>query len=475
MRLPKFALPSLLAGCLFASASEAATGYLPVQLDSLMEARIEKLLVLASQTVIRRPISVAQVEQALQQLGDREPLLRKQVESYLERYQASAAISHAQVEVAVSDGTNHVRPNQLGLETDSAYNASLQTHWAPADWVRLNIGAVAHQRSDGEEDTFAEGSYLSLGGRYLQLDAGYRTHWMSPFQESAMLVSSNASAVPGVTFSNVIPISRLGFGYEIFFAQMSESDKILSQERDQRLSGNPKLFGVHLSVQPIQGFALGLNRLMQYGGADRDESFESLLKAFFNAKDNDNIGREGVDFGNQLSSVTTRYSFGDDFPVSVYMEYAGEDTSNPSDYHLGNTSLMFGVHLPKLTESVDLTFETAEWQNGWYVNHNYGDGLTNFHSIMGHWGAENRVQGDAVGASAQTLKLFWDLGSDKTLLTKIRQVDNKSYSANDYDTGRELFLEYSQPFQRYRVGASLTVGSDVFGENYSAATGFIRW
>ncbi len=462
----------LLLGC---RSIKAAEHYIPINVNPAMEAKIERLMVSANMPIILRPIPVSAVKTALKKVGDSDPLLSKSVARYLERYRKKAGLSHARLGASAKAGENALRSNERGTETHSAYQVSASAFWQLGDFAIANIGGYAFESSTGKKDEFFENSYLSLGNRYIQMDVGTRAHWFGPFQESDMLLSTNASALPSVTFSNAKPLTALGIRYEIFMAQMSESDLILSADNNERLSGKPRLFGFHTSFEPVQGFALGFNRLMQYGGADRDDSFSELIKAFFNAKKYDNVGQEGLNFGNQLSSVTTRYTFTGEKPLSIYMEYAGEDTSLTSDYHLGNSSLMLGFHAPKITESLDFTYEFAEWQNGWYVNGNYGDGLRQFETILGHWGANHRDFPDAVGAASHMAKLNWYIDGRKTLISKFRQVDNQNYTQTQYQTSNAMELEYSQDLGHFTVGVSLLAGKNAFGENYSQATGIARW
>lgn len=460
---------------LFAMPANGAELYLPQSLDPVIQAKIEKLLVKANQPIIKRPIAVKQVRVALDNLGDSDPALTASIKRYLKRFDKRLGFSHASASLSASSGESHPHANERGASSNDSYNIAYAGFWQTGNWLTLNLGGIAYDGSFENKDEFLEGSFISIGNEYLQADIGNRVHWFGPFQESDMLQSTHASAAPGITLSNITPLTRFGFRYEIFFSEMSKSNAILSDDRSERMSGNPRLFGLHASAEPINGFSLSVNRLMQYGGADRDDSFKSLLDAFFHAGTADNIGNKGNDFGNQLSSFATRYTFAGDNPVSIYMEYAGEDTSAPSDFHVGNTSLMLGVHLPELTNNLDATYEFAEWQNGWYVNTNYGDGLRQYGSTMGHWGASNRVFHDAVGSSAHVGKLNWYIRGDKTLLTTYRQINNKEYTGVDYETGYEIQTEYSQQFQRYTLGVRLTAGNDVFGEGYSQVSGIIRW
>jgi hypothetical protein len=455
--------------------AKAGSLYLPLQMAPEFEARIERLFTIANMPIIKRPIPVKQVHIALERAAEKDPALVSSLKSYLERYTYRAGVTHLAISGAVAEGSDHVLANQRGLTTESNYQGSYSAYWVLNDFIALNLGGVAGNREYPLKDEFAEGSFVSLGWDAMQLDLGYRPHWFSPFQESAMLISTQASALPGVTLSNTTPFSFLGIQYELFLAQMSESDLILSQARDERLSGNPRLFGMHLSFAPVEGFAIGFNRLMQYGGADRADGFGDLVDGFLNPKDADNIGREGRDFGNQLSAINTRYTFDGDFPISVYMEYAGEDSSKSSDYHLGNSALMFGLHMPKLTESLDLTYEYADWQNGWYTNSNYGDGLTHYNALLGHWAASDRQFGNAVATESQLIKLIWDISPGKSLTIKARTAENKQFTQVEYENAQEIELEYAQSLGEFIAGVNVISGSDAFGEDYSRISGFIRW
>ena len=60
------------------------------------------------------------------------------------------------------------------------------------------------------------------------------------------------------------------------------------------------------------------------------------------------------------------------------------------NYLLGNSALSWGIHLPRIAERFDVTVEVSEWQNGWYVNTVYEDGMTNNGLVTGNWAADQR-------------------------------------------------------------------------------------
>lgn len=460
------------------SPSYGGTFYLPNQLAPEAEARIERLFVLANMPTIKRPIAVNDVIKALDKVKDTDPALTQGIRQYIARYSKPVGLTHASLELGAGSDANHTLSNRRGQGTNSLGYASLSGYWAVNDFIAINAGGIYREGVEAKlgsatpNDLSLEGTFVSFGWDVFQTDIGYRGHWMGPFQDSDMLFSTNAAAMPGITFSNSQALTSFGLRYEVSLSQMSETARIRSHEQEGvRLTGNPKLFTTHLSFEPIEGFAIGFNRMLQFGGADRPEDLNSLMDAFFNAKAADNIGLEGRDFGNQLSSVTTRYTYSEGMPFSVYMEFAGEDTSAASDIHLGNSAMMYGLHLPVLPFDLDVTYEHAEWQNGWYVNGVYNDGPQNQGSTIGHWHTNYRTLQDNSGGRAHMLKILRDNYNGSSLTGTLRGVEN----AGDGSWGQEVSVQYAQAWGPSIIGTTVISGENVIGESYFYLSGFIRW
>jgi len=465
---------SLLVACIFSASAQATELYLPLNLDTLAESNIEQLFVLADTPLVKRPYTVSKVEAAVDKVKDRHPALAKSIQTYLQRFKQNINVSHATLSLSTNDEANHTYANDRGESTNSNYHLRVNGFAKVNDSIILNVGGRYSSDANRDNNAILDGTFFSVAKYNVQLDLGYREHSFSPFQFGNMLASTNAPSLPSITVSNPDTYAFLGFSYELFWGQLSESDSILSEDGTQRLTGNPKLLGMHVGFAPLEGFAIGFNRLLQYGGADRDESISSLAQAFFNVKSNENAGAGKTDFGNQQSSINTSYTFSGATPLSLYMEYAGEDTSQTSGVHLGNTSIMLGAYFPKITEHLSLRYEFAEWQNAWYTNGNYGDGLTHDNLILGHWGANERVFSSAVGSNNHTAKLIYAT-QKHSLITTLKQVQNEQYSSIDYSPGQELSLDYSRAFSRYRFGMKLTSGTSVFDQNYSQFSGYVQW
>ena len=461
--------------CLAAHCAASARGvspWLPLQLSPEIERQIERVLLYADEPVLKRPIAAATVLDALPAACERDAALCAQVRSYIASYTRPSGISHASIEVAATNGTAAPLPNRRGMPSDSSYQLSGQYYWQPGDRLIVSAGIVTN-----DDDTFAAGSLVSVGFEYFQIDAGFRDHWFSPMSDSSMLVGTQAQTMPSLTISNYTPLSRWKLRYELFLAEMSHSDRILFS--DGFTSGNPRLAGMHLSLQPLPGFSIGINRVMQFGGGARGgTSMRDVFDAFFNPSSADNTGTGGnrdAEFGNQAASITASYTMPTQLPFTVYFEYAGEDTSTNKNTRLGNSALSAGAHFLDLPGGFELTVEFSEWQNAWYVHSIYQDGLVNDGNVIGHWGADYRNVGDEVGARSFMAQLGWQPRFGGWLETTWRSVDNEDYSAVPYERANMFSVEYSRRWRDFSFGVDLTAGQDSFGESFSRMGTFVRF
>jgi hypothetical protein len=468
---------ALFACLLFAAVSPAswaggASPYLPLNLSPEMEQQIERVLILADRPIMSRPIAAATVLEALPAACRIDPALCARVRRYLDRYMHKAGLAEASVEGATHDGAITPLPNRHGASSDSEWVASVQGYWQPNDYVLVSLGGVGDA-----DDVVATGSMLSAGFDWAQLDIGYRDHWFSPFTDSAMIISTEARTLPSITLSNYRPLTRLGFSYEMFLAEMEYSDQIRFGEGFT--AGRPRLAGLRLSIEPTPGWSLGANRLMQYGGGARGgDSFGDFFRALFKPQQADNredLAGQDQEFGNQTAAWTSRFIFPGRVPFAAYLEYGGEDTSYEGNYRLGNSALSIGITFPRLWRRFDLTYEASEWQNGWYTHTIYLDGLTNDGHVLGHWGADQRVFVDEVGAQSHMLRLGWQAPFGGRLQLQARTIANESYGINDYQRGYDVALRYSRAVYGFTAGAELLAGRDVFGESYGRIAGFVRF
>jgi Capsule assembly protein Wzi len=449
--------------------ADGVSAYLPLNLEPEMERQVERVLILADEPILKRPFPVALVQLALPKACEVDKSLCAKVTRYLQRYSRDYAVTHASATGSiVKNGTgSDVVPNEHGLPESSHYDLSAQAFVQPNDYFLASAGAIAYKGR-----TVPTGSMLSLGFNWAQIDIGYRDHWFSPVTDSDMLISTEAPTMPSVTLSNYEPVTRLGFQYEIFWARMSRTDRIAYQGQGTSAlsSGNPKLFGAQFSIEPFSGWSFGVNRQLQYGGGGLPDSAHFLFNDFFKpAGTNQTLGK-------QQASYISRFIFPAKTPFAVYAQYAGQNTLNGGSYLLGESALSMGIDFPRIWHHFDLTYETSEWQNGWYASNGvFLDGMTQDRLPTGQWGANQRIFGDGVGARSQMLRIGWTPPFGGYLEERVRTLVNQNYGVYPYRHYLDVTVRYSHPWKDLTVGGEADTGRDVFGKSFTRLSGFVRY
>jgi hypothetical protein len=448
---------------------DGVSAYLPLNLEPEMERQVERVLILADEPILKRPFPVALVQLALPKACEVDKTLCEKVKRYLQRYSRDYAVTHASATGSITkNGTaSDVVPNEHGLPENSHYELSAQAFVQPNDYFLASAGAIAYKGR-----TVPTGSMLSLGFNWAQIDIGYRDHWFSPVTDSDMLISAEAPTMPSVTLSNYEPLTRLGFQYEIFWARMSRTDRIAYQGQGTSAlsSGNPKLFGAQFSIEPFSGWSFGVNRQLQYGGGGLPDSAHFLFNDFFKpAGTNQTLGK-------QQASYISRFIFPAKTPFAVYAQYAGQNTLNGGSYLLGESALSMGIDFPRIWHHFDLTYETSEWQNGWYASNGvFLDGMTQDRLPTGQWGANQRIFGDGVGARSQMLRIGWTPPFGGYLEERVRTLVNQNYGVYPYRHYLDVTVRYSHPWKDLTVGGEADTGRDVFGKSFTRLSGFVRY
>src|SRR6185312_8131745 len=126
-------------------------------------------------------------------------------------------------------------------------------------------------------------------------------------------------------------------------------------------------------------------------------------------------------------------------------------------------------------ERFDLTYETSEWQNQWYVHSVYQDGMTNDGFVTGHWGADQRVFNNDIIARSNMVRLGWDATFGGLVELRYRTLQNENYGPYHYDRYYEYTLGYSRPWKGMVIGGEVDYGHDSFGASFSRFAGFIRF
>lgn len=464
----RFVLPVV--ALLLVAATVQARGvspYLPLQLAPEIEREIERLFTLAGMPVLRKPYFAGDVAEALNRGCQVPSSVCDNVAIYLERYNKDWGLTDASVALMSDDDADKFVPNQRGRRIDSNYSAFANLYWQVSDHILFNASGIAFK------DEVLPTGFISVGYDFAQFDIGWRDRSWSPFHDSAVVLSTNARSSISVGVSNYRPLTFLNLRYEVFYADLEETDGILF--RGERHTGRPGLFGVHLGIEPLEGLSFSVNRVMQYGGGPRSKSLSTLLGAFFDPAGQDNQGGTDDEAGNQIASATTRFDFTGRIPFSIYMEYAGEDTSSSKAFRLGNVALSVGLFVPQVTRDIDLTYEFSDFQNGWYVNTIYENGYTNEGSVMGHWAGNERVFGDAVATQTHTLRVNWEFAPGNLLHGTFRTVENSKFSQFDYVRGYEVLLRYSRAISNLIAGAEIYSGRTTRDETFTVFGVFLRW
>ncbi|MBK5912184.1 hypothetical protein CCR85_11860 [Rhodothalassium salexigens] len=194
---------------------------------------------------------------------------------------------------------------------------------------------------DDSVGAVALGNWLFYGGTVNQ--------WYGPGMDSALVLSTNARPSPRLGFQRLdpkaidLPVLRwLGPLQFTFSASRAEDD------RDD--FDHPLMFHTRLSIEPVDGFTLGLSRGLQLCGEGRRCSFSTIAKGlgaitpFTDDLDNTGDVFDPDEPGNQIFGIDMAYAdtWGD-YDYKVYLESAAEDSAGPVMF--GAATLTLGGHL----------------------------------------------------------------------------------------------------------------------------------
>ncbi len=461
-----------------ARATELVQGvspYVPLNLSPQIERMVERVLVLGEQPVLVRPVPITTVLRALPKACRRDARLCAQVNRYLDRYFGVDGVTHGSLEIAAARKATVTMPNQRGERAGAPYYASAAAFYRPGDGLLLTAGGVAYGGTDRR--FIPSGTMASVGGSYLQIDAGYRDHWFSPLTDSSALQSTEAPTLPSITVSNPQPLTGLGIQYQMFLARMKYSEHITW--RNGYTAGYPRLVGMHLGIEPVEGWAVSGNALWQFGGGARPSSFGDFFSNMFrrtniNGPPSNGAGVTDRRFSNRSLSITSAYTFPGKTPFEAYAEFGARDTFHGQIYRFHETALSVGLHIPQLLQHLDLTVEASEWQDSWYTDYVWLDGMTVDGDVTGLWGGDWRTFSNAAGARSAMAQLGWARANGDSINARYRTLQNASYANENYRRAQMLTLEYAQPRHAYTRGLQLDAGRDVFGGNFARLAAFVR-
>lgn len=463
-----FCISALLVSLLsFTTQANGVSPYLPLKTDPLFELELEKLSSIAKLPLLTKPYHAATVYKYLFKIKDSHPALYQRLNAYIKRYKKAQAVTHFSAQFSHSFKEDTLIANQRGLNLDDSFKITTASFWQANEHLIFNGGGTFY---NGE--IVPNNSYVSFGWDVFQVDIGYREHWLSPTQEGAMLLSTQAKPALNVTISNPELITDWNIKYEMSVGRLEKQDGIQFGRDTPPVSGKPNLLSMHLSLQPFDWWTVGFNRTFMFGG-DKSVSLKDVWDAIIDPLSNDNCGGESdlidctQEFGNQQASMSNKFDLNPfDFPISLYYEYAGEDTKDFSNYQLGNIAQNFGLFIPYLTNSLSLNVEYSKFHTAWYVHHIYDEGYSNDKIKMGHWWGNLKAANDGAGGTAASMRIDWQtpMIEQVTLLYRTATVDSSSIA--DYQRSHEIELKFKKMLKSAFINLTFNVGEDTLGEKY---------
>jgi len=462
-----------LAFLLSGAAVASPTTYLPIGSDGHLALQIDQLFALTGGTPISKPYAMRQIELALDKIKPSNPALYQSIDRQLDRYRGKSKISRMGLTMGLSSNDDKPVANQRGLTSNQSLQGLFEAVWRPNGNTLVQIGSDYRVNTG---DMVPYNTFVAFSVGTLQLDVGYREHWYSPFKYSSQLISTNAQMEPSITLSTIVPAdSWWHLNFDLFYTRLDRVRKGISYQGEWH-DGSPHLIGTHVSIEPLDGWKLGFNRIMQFGGGPRKVSTGDILKAFFDPAGNDNSHTQeerDAELGDQLASLTTSYSFNRELPIEIYAELAGEDTQGESNFNLGNQATNLGIFLPQIYHNFALRYEYNRWKTAWYTNHNYKYGNTNDGRVFGHYAGDQRNFGHGVPAEVHQASIDYFASASSSWSASIATINNEDKI--QYNRAYEFQLESRRGGQDHRVESKLRVGKSPFSESYGHLWVTIFW
>jgi len=455
--------------------ADGISPYLPLKTDPLIELEIERLAAISKMPILTKPYHIVTVVNYLKKIEQSHPQLFYRITSYIKRYKQQSAITHISTTLATSDNKSSTLTNNRGIKMDDLSQSSVLGFHQFNKYVIANLGGTI---VNGDK-IIPTNTYLSFGYEYLQVDIGYREHWLSTMQESSLALSTNAEPAPSLTISNVTPIMSWNAKYELSLGLLEEMDDIHFDNSTS--SGEPGFLTMQLSLQPFDWWTIGGVRTFMFAGGDRSMDLSTIWKAIIDPVSGDNCGRDSdlqdcdKESGNQIAAINSKMDFSiGSFPVSFLMEYGGEDTKDFS-YELGNIGQNYGVFLPYINDNISFYAEYSKFHTAWYVHHIYEEGYRNDGTVMGHWWGNNKELNDKSPGNSLLIRLNWDVSPKFHLQTLLRTAVINSTDKEKYSRSKELELSLKQVYKNGFINYSLMVGNDIYGDSFYRATFGYSW
>ena len=254
----------------------------------------------------------------------------------------------------------------------------------------LGIGAT-----NNSDNFYLREFSLKLIYANIALEAGRGTQWWGPGYHGSLLLTDHAFPMDMIKLGTERPfqlprfLSGLGdWKVNAFLAQL-ECNRDFSRAR---------VFGLRISYLPVSWLEFGLNRLTQFGGRGRDQSFPGVVADAYFSEPNQTGSREVneqamADFRLKIPSVPYLIPF--PAGLQLYGEIGTEDKWSQLPLP-SRTAFLGGLYIPQVFEgdTMDLRIEYADTDYGrrrhpelsqvWYNSATYTSGMRYRGFPLGH-------------------------------------------------------------------------------------------
>jgi len=293
-------------------------------------------------------------------------------------------------------------------------------------------------------------SYLAVLLGNWSISAEQVTHWWGPANDNALLLSNNATPMPGLRVSR-LNTNYYGPSWLSFIGPWNITALVSQQKHPKKLekpASENHFYGMRFSSMPLKGLELALSQTAQFNGSDMDD----LSNIFLGHNKIDE--QTGINEYNQLTSIDFKYSqsaLGQSF--AFYGELAGNKKSSllPEDKmftagleaYLGLNNKVIKTYL-EYSDTVSTCTQKDEINNDSSLHCSYEH--LNFDTGYQHY---NQNIGASIGMQAKSYTL--GINAHKTSgtaafakLRHIKQTSQPTSAIQEESTRIQLDLGYQQ-------------------------------
>lgn len=306
-----------------------------------------------------RPYSIQAVRKAAQAATG--ATLPGTFEGDLLRWLALYTTPKDMARLTVAGGHSDARflpPNNQGIPRPEGWSALEGFSAREEVTPQLNgqVRAAFFQGERGDDGNRLLDASIEAGGRYFALQAGKLSTWYGPGRRGSLVLSNNAAPYPGVRLHNPEPIPLTG---RAKFLGRVQYDFFVARMETKELFSRHMFVGTRLAARPAAWLEVGVDRVLHYGGAGRDNGLSEFFTDYFGSNDPSSRSNTlaGVD-----ATLTLPFALQ---PVQLYIERGAEDSSHwgriflPWDDRFAN---LYGLYLPRILTiaRLDLRAEYAD-------------------------------------------------------------------------------------------------------------------